>query len=658
MEKKMKERITKNEMDTEAAREGLILTPELLEKHLKSFRMAQAKQKQRYGVISILRLFVFALIVVGLLLAVLAHFWWGWLIVGVSLIVFIRLVLYHIEIGDIQDCLERLIQVYESYQKRFQDKWHSFPENGSEYSKESDYVAADLDVLGPDSLYQMLCTAHTSIGKRRLAEVLSQNRDGDRISVEQLQKRQEAVAELARRNQFALNFESLALKYEAEQEESESKSLKRGQFEQEGLEPKAFEQEESEEAGGQEIGDGTAEDKEERKEKSGIPGLLRILAWAYPILFLCSIIGAFFHWWKPGVILVLFFSALFFSWCMAGFCQRKMGDLFRHSRSVQAYIYMMDSFVSEQLEASCLKELQETIMGGQGKHDNLLIGLKRLEALITAYNVRYNPIAHWLLSGICLYDLHLADHAVKWEQQYGESLKQGIAALGEVEMLSSLAVLERIGQVSYPRFIETDLPQFSMKQVFHPLLPTASAVANDISLSHETVIITGSNMSGKTTFLRTVGLNLILAYAGAPVCSTEMYVSPMRIFTSMRVTDDVSHGISTFYAELLRIKEMVAYKKQNRPMLCLVDEIFKGTNSADRIVGAEAVIQRLSGGSAILMVSTHDFELCKLANNYHFEEYYEEDRLKFDYQLRKGICTTTNALYLLKMAGLTEIEKN
>lgn len=629
----------KNKIDMEEDLEHFTLTPELLEKHLESFRGAQAKQKQRYGVTSILRLFAFILFVVGLLLAVLAHFWWGWLVAGVSLIGFVGLILYHMEISNIQDCLERLIQVYEDYQRRFQGDWHSFSENGSEYIEESDYVVADLDVLGPDSLYQMLCTAHTSAGRKRLADVLRQNSGENIISVEQLRKRQEAVAELAEKNRFALNFESLALKCKAEQDKIENNRTKTDEIEQE-------------EAKNDSVGD-----KREAEEKPGIFVLLRILAWVYPVLFLCSIAGAFLHWWNPGVILVLFFSALFFSWCMAGFCQRIVGGLFRYSRSVQAYIYMMDAFVSVKLEASCLKELQEMITGGQGEHDNLLLGLKRLEALLAAYNVRYNPIVHWLLSGICLYDLHLADRAVKWEQQYGEWLKRGITVLGEVEMLSSLAVLERIGQVSYPVFTETSLPQLSMKQVFHPLLPAASAVANDISLVHETVIITGSNMSGKTTFLRTIGLNLILAYAGAPVCSTEMNVSPMRIFTSMRVTDDISHGISTFYAELLRIKEMVAYKKQGRPMLCLVDEIFKGTNSADRIVGAEAVIQRLSGESAILLVSTHDFELCKLANNYHFEEYYEEDRLKFDYQLREGICTTTNALYLLKMAGLTEIEK-
>ncbi len=132
----------------------------------------------------------------------------------------------------------------------------------------------------------------------------------------------------------------------------------------------------------------------------------------------------------------------------------------------------------------------------------------------------------------------------------------------------------------------------------------------------------------------------------------------MKIFTSMRVTDDVAHGISTFYAEILRIKTMSEYKQENKPMLCLIDEIFKGTNSADRIVGAKGVITGLSAPNTMVIVSTHDFELCSLTNedgsqvtNHHFEEYYEDDQLKFDYKIKDGRCTTTNARAILKMAG-------
>ena len=168
-------------------------------------------------------------------------------------------------------------------------------------------------------------------------------------------------------------------------------------------------------------------------------------------------------------------------------------------------------------------------------------------------------------------------------------------------------------------------------------------------------------MSGKTTFLRTIGVNMILFQAGAPVCADEFIASPLSIYTSMRVHDDVSEGISTFYAEILRIKQMMEESKKKEPILVLIDEIFKGTNSADRILCAKQAIVRLHLPWVICAVSTHDFELCDLeydekiqARNYHFSEYYEDDRIHFDYTLKDGRCKTTNAKQLMKMAGFWE----
>ena len=164
-------------------------------------------------------------------------------------------------------------------------------------------------------------------------------------------------------------------------------------------------------------------------------------------------------------------------------------------------------------------------------------------------------------------------------------------------------------------------------------------------------------MSGKTTFLRTVAVNMVLSYIGAGVCADEFSVPYMKIFTSMRIMDDVAGGISTFYAEILRIKDMAEYVASGNevPAICLIDEIFKGTNSADRIVGAKEALSKLSNGNALVMVSTHDFELCDLSeDNYHFEEHYENGELKFDYKIRDGRCTTRNAMAILEMAGLVQ----
>lgn len=617
--KQINGQLEKKQINEQLEMKQILGDRERLADNLKSFRKAQAKLKQTYGRISVIRLVVFFIVITGLLIALAARQWWGWLLAGASVGGFVLLVLRHVEIGNLQDTLENLIQVYERYQTRLQGEWQTLPDTGVEFLEEQDYVSADLDVFGKASLYQMLCVAHTPAGRRRLAEVLRQHEE----ALETLRERQKAVAELAEKSQFAVRFEALAIG-------SEDKSRIESNETREPI------------------------SKDTQKDEKEFPALLRLLSLIYPVCFLLSIIGAFRHWWSFGAVPVLFFAALLLSWLLTGYCQRKAGELLRHSRTVQTCLYMMDSLAVEAFETEYLKQLQKTIIGEENERDNLVKGLMKLERLLALYNVRYNPIVHWLLCGSCLYDFHLAAHAIAWKRQYGKALENGIAALGEVEMLSSLAVLERIHKVVYPSFEETALPAFHMEQVYHPLLKAETAIANDISMKQEPVIITGSNMSGKTTFLRTVGLNLILAYAGGPVCASALSTSRMRIFTSMRVVDDVRHGISTFYAEILRIKAMVEYGKQEQPMLCLIDEIFKGTNSADRIVGAEAVIRKLTGDHSITIVSTHDFELCKLAENYHFEEYYSEDRIHFDYKLKRGICTTTNALYLLKMAGLTE----
>lgn len=193
----------------------------------------------------------------------------------------------------------------------------------------------------------------------------------------------------------------------------------------------------------------------------------------------------------------------------------------------------------------------------------------------------------------------------------------------------------------------------------HPLINEKERVVNDFALEDQICIVTGSNMSGKTTLLRTIGVNLVLAYAGAAVCAKGFTCSILDIFTSMRINDDLNSGISTFYAELLRIKTIIEYSKKKQPMLFLIDEVFRGTNSRDRVTGAKNVLMNLNKGWIIGLISTHDFELCDFENdvsgrifNMHFTETYTDGEIRFDYKLREGRCKTANAKYLMKMVGI------
>ncbi len=221
----------------------------------------------------------------------------------------------------------------------------------------------------------------------------------------------------------------------------------------------------------------------------------------------------------------------------------------------------------------------------------------------------------------------------------------------------SLAVLIHIDEnVTLPT-INPRGAKIEAQELGHPLINRDVRVNNDLSMKENIFIITGSNMSGKTTFLRTIGINLVLAYVGAPVFSKKMECSLLDIYTSMRITDDLKNGISTFYGELIRIKEIIEGGKNNKNMIFLIDEIFRGTNSKDRITGAEAVIKNLSKAGVIGALTTHDLELCSLSEhsgikNYHFSEYYKENKIYFDYKLKVGRSNTTNAKYLMRIVGI------
>ena len=290
-------------------------------------------------------------------------------------------------------------------------------------------------------------------------------------------------------------------------------------------------------------------------------------------------------------------------------------------------------------------------------------GLRLLARLAAAVSWRRNFFFYFLANGLFVFDFAAGLLFERWCRREGARLAPALAVWHECEVLLSLSTLAVTqARTVFPVFLEGEAPRLTATALRNPLLPEESAVANDAALTAGTTIITGSNMSGKTTWLRTLGMNAVLAWAGAPVCAAAFSLSPLALYTSIRVDDSLAEGMSTFYAELLRIKEMVAAERTGRPLLLLIDEIFKGTNSADRITGARAALAHLTNAHSITLVSTHDFELCDLevpggrVRNAHFEEQYQDGRIAFDYRLRAGRCQTTNAVYLLRLVGILDEE--
>ena len=290
--------------------------------------------------------------------------------------------------------------------------------------------------------------------------------------------------------------------------------------------------------------------------------------------------------------------------------------------------------------------------------------LKELALLVDAADARHNPLFFILGNALFLSDFFLVIAFMKWRTTAANHLRTWLDAFAEVEVLISFA---SIGQTRdtycFPTFYEEDEPHLKVEGLKSLLVAEKKAVPNDVELWAGTTIITGANMSGKTTWIRTLAAAVMVAYSGAPVCAKSFAVSRLAVLTSIRVNDDLSQGVSTFYAELLRIKSMIEYTDQKRPMLACIDEIFKGTNVNDRVIGAKEAIRRLTNKNSITLVTTHDFQLCDMVEenphitNAHFEEHYVGDEIKFDFKLRKGRTHTTNAKYLLRLAGILPPEE-
>jgi DNA mismatch repair ATPase MutS len=233
--------------------------------------------------------------------------------------------------------------------------------------------------------------------------------------------------------------------------------------------------------------------------------------------------------------------------------------------------------------------------------------------------------------------------------------------VGEMEALSALAgyAYEHPENV-FPEFVEKG-PLFKAEGLAHPLLPEAKAVRNDLCIGGEVrlLIISGPNMAGKSTFVRAVGTNAILAQCGAPVCARRLRLSRLAVAASICILDSLQGGVSRFYAEIARLKQITDLTKGKLPVLFLLDELLQGTNSHDRRVGAEAIVRALVERGAIGLITTHDLALTQIpgsmgmrAENVHFEDVLEDGKLHFDYRLRRGIVQTGNALHLMRSIGL------
>ena len=552
---------------------------------------------------------------------------------------FLILIRLHDGVEKQQRMLEARIAAVAAYPARFGTDWREFSEDGSGYLQKADTVCRDLDLLGPGSLYQMINICQSAYGKWRLADTLK-----DPYSlIDEREERQEAIHELSEKPGFLLDYESAV----------------RRAFVDGRRHP-------------------TREDASKKPGNTYTPGKIRFAGWMgilmvlVPAMNLAVVAAILIGMIQPAWILVSFLAGYGITAGCKGRVEAETKGIFSSEMTSGQIFPIFKTIQDAEFHSAKLKAIRDRVVGTDG----MMAAQKRLSRLADLKNLDYNPVVGMLLTGFAGWDFWLAFMAARWDEKHGKAFAGSFDIVAELEELGSLAVLSVVRPTVLPRLdlgYEGDRENASakdssvrgirFKNLAHPLLDPGAVVSNDGELASPLTVITGSNMSGKTTFLRTVAINLVLSYVGAGVVADEFSSDYRKLFTSMRVQDDVAGGISTFYAEILRIKEMAEYNKRSEriPALCLIDEIFKGTNSADRIVGAEEALKKLSVGGSMVIVTTHDFELCSLkqtdgtpADNRHFEESYADDKLVFDYKMKDGPCKTRNARALLNLAGLLD----
>lgn len=288
--------------------------------------------------------------------------------------------------------------------------------------------------------------------------------------------------------------------------------------------------------------------------------------------------------------------------------------------------------------------------------------LRQLNRIVSGASIRHHALLWFSLNTLLPWDLYIAFLFQRMKADLTTLVPRWLDVWFELEALASLASFAYLNtEYTFPELLR-DGKTLSGKSLGHPLIPFDQKVCNDYRMPENGAVdlVTGSNMSGKSTFLRTLGVNLCLAYAGGPVNTAALTVSPFRIFTCIRVSDSVTDGVSYFYAEVKRLKALLNALQQpaDFPLFFLIDEIFRGTNNRERLIGSRAYIQSLVGQDGVGLIATHDLELVALADeiptirNYHFEETIVDGQMAFDYQLRPGPSPTTNALKIMQLEGL------
>lgn len=587
----------------------------LFTNHIEVFTSKVKKLSKLNKLIALYRFLTFIL---GSILIYFLYEKTNWLFTSLAsisiIIIFLWLIQFHEKIKNKLSHYKILIQINKDEINRFN---HNFTDlnRGEKYIDSKHEYTSDLDIFGSNSLFQLLNRTATSIGENQLVNWLKNTSSPSTIVL-----RQEAIDELEEQLDWRQKFQAHG---------------------------KSFEQSDQ---GVTHINDWIKE-----KEHFIFDRRFVILAYSLPFLTVLSILTTFnnfTHFYIP-----LFFISINFYLLKQkkNYLHKLKVNTSQQVNVLNSYLKLFEAIENKKFNTKTLQKIQKELIQEQKASNTIQLFFKHLNAL----DMSSNPIWAFIGNGIFLWDLHHAIRLYYWKQNFSIFIPNWLKSLAEFDAITSLAGYNFLHNDWIIPSLNEKIYGIEATKVGHPLLPKEQRIYNPISLNGKgkVSVITGANMSGKSTYLRTVGINLVLANLGVRVCAESFNFSTFQLFSSMRTLDSLKNNTSSFYAELLRLKDLIQLAKKEERILFLLDEILKGTNSKDRYDGAKALINQLSKLNTIGYISTHDLELSELANsekikNYSFNSEVKGEKILFDYLLTDGFCSSFNASQLMRNIGI------
>ena len=580
------------------------------QKRLQERESAAAQLQRRHLLLGNIRIAVFVAIV-ALAWFSRSHWFWFYLLLA-AIVLFVVLGIVHRRVVLALNRAKRAAAVYLRGLARMEDRWAGSGETGDEFKDPLHPYAEDLDILGQSSLFQLLSTARTRMGKRCLARWLLAP-----ATAQDIAERQPAIIEF--KQKVGLR-EELAVAGESERIQARPEELVRWAQERSGM-------------------------------KDG-----RWWALLLGVVSMAALVCAFIWLWTPFILSVLINGIIMYR--VKHRLEKVFAGLDKSHKDLDSLAEILRRIEAEKFESPLLQRLQAELKT-HGHAPSECIA--KLDTLSDLEDSRHNWFVR-LFDVPLLYSLQLAFALDRWRGRYGGGVTVWLDVTGQIETLAALgAYAFEHDEDPFPELLPpASALSFEGEALGHPLLPASKCVRNDARLGGENqvLLVSGSNMSGKSTYLRVVGINAVLAMMGAPVRARRLRLSHLAIAASMRTTDSLQQGISNFYAEIKRIRQVIDVSSSH-PTLFLLDEILHGTNSRDRRIGTEGILRMLLHNGAIGLVTTHDLALTSLeeifpsrVHNVHFQEKFEDDKLSFDYRLRPGVVTTSNGIELMRSIGI------